>query len=361
MNRKRILAAACVLIGWVATPAGADVWFQGLGDRPGGGFLSWATDVSADGSVIVGESRVENGTEAFRWTKDGGMTGLGYLSGGDGSGARSISADGTTIVGYSRVSGGYEAFSWKDGVMTGLGQIYSTPGTFAEAVSGDGSVVVGDANGLEAFRWENGQMQGLGDYSGGLMQSRALDISADGNTVVGYGHDGEGRPFIWTQNEGMQLLGGWPEDSSGFAEAISPNGQFVVGLRSTSAFIWDQMNGTRYLGNIDGMTMIGAKPHGVTDSGIVVGGLTYPEYMAFIWDDTKGMRLLQDVLTTEYGLNLSGWKLQSAESISNDGHTIVGYGINPQGNTEAWVVHLPEPAGVLLMVPAVAACFRRRR
>ncbi|MGV2388389.1 MAG UNVERIFIED_CONTAM: hypothetical protein LVR29_08855 [Microcystis novacekii LVE1205-3] len=43
-------------------------------------FSSAATGVSADGSVVVGSSSSDTGTQAFRWTQETGMVGLGFLS-----------------------------------------------------------------------------------------------------------------------------------------------------------------------------------------------------------------------------------------------------------------------------------------
>jgi len=43
------------------------VTFELLGDLPGGEYSSIANDVSGDGSVVVGESRSEDGRQAFRW------------------------------------------------------------------------------------------------------------------------------------------------------------------------------------------------------------------------------------------------------------------------------------------------------
>ena len=52
--------------------------FCGLGDLPGGTFESHAWGVSANGKVVVGSSCSQNGQEeAFRWTLEGGMEGLG--------------------------------------------------------------------------------------------------------------------------------------------------------------------------------------------------------------------------------------------------------------------------------------------
>ena len=48
------------------------------------------------------------------------------------------------------------------------------------------------------------------------------------------------------------------------------------------------------------------------------------------------MRAIQDVLENDYGLDLTGWTLTDAHDISEDGTVIVGAGINPNGDIEAW-------------------------
>src|SRR5262245_56570228 len=86
---------------------------QSLGDLPGGGFYSRANAVSADGSVVVGNSDSGKGQfgEAFRWTAAGGMVGLGDLPGGDFySDATGVSADGSVVVGTTYSSSGLEPF-----------------------------------------------------------------------------------------------------------------------------------------------------------------------------------------------------------------------------------------------------------
>jgi probable HAF family extracellular repeat protein len=72
-----------------------------------GGVGSGAYDVSADGSVIVGDSADASGqARAFRWTAADGMQNLSALYAGSvGSGsylafAHAISADGRHIAGY---------------------------------------------------------------------------------------------------------------------------------------------------------------------------------------------------------------------------------------------------------------------
>lgn len=69
---------------------------------------------------------------------------------------------------------------------------------------------------------------------------------------------------------------------------------------------------------------------------------------AFIRDATHGMREL-DVVLSLSGIDLDGWTLSRALSISADGRLIVGVGTNPSEFTEAWIAVIPEPRGVLLL------------
>ena len=143
--------------------------------------------------------------------------------------------------------------------MTGLGDLGG--GIFdsaARGVSADGSVVVGygtSASGQEAFRWSGGLMTGLGDLPGGSFASGAQAVSADGNVVVGSSTSDNGpEAFVWRQTTGMQSLvslllaqGINPSaDNWGTllqATAVSFDGRYVVGhgIRggTTEAFLAD--------------------------------------------------------------------------------------------------------------------------
>jgi probable HAF family extracellular repeat protein len=321
----------------------------GLGDLPGGGFFSTANGVSADGSVVVGQGTSANGAEAFRWTQATGVVGLGDLPGDIfESLAFGVSADGSVVVGRSRSANGTEAFRWTQGTgMVGLGDLSgSLFGSSASGVSADGSVVVGEANsanGGQAFRWTQVTgMVGLGDLPGGSFASGANGVSADGSVVVGssriFGTSGNAfgiEAFRWTQATGMVGLGDLPGGSFfSIATGVSGNGSVVVGI-----------------GNA-----------GNSSSG-----------RAFIWNISQGMRNLQEVLTNDYGLNLTGWTLSEATAISADGLSIVGIGTNPDGDTEAWIARLdgqtnppnpsvPEPNSILgLGLFSLVVFLRKKR
>jgi len=97
-----------------------------------------------------------------------------------------------------------------------------------------------------------------------------------------------------------------------------------------------------------------------SDGSVVVGEMwTNLGHVPFIWDQANGMRNLQEMLSTDYGLDLTGWRLGGASGISADGKTIIGNGINPDGNSEAWVARIPEPTTFFLLALGGLVFWRR--
>ncbi|MDZ4781759.1 MAG: hypothetical protein SGJ19_16015 [Planctomycetia bacterium] len=142
---KAHVRISLLLVVSVVLPARA-ASFQGLG-APTGDSASYAYGVSSNGSVVVGYSEAApTSFQAFRWSADQGIEGLGDLPGGflRQSRAHAVSANGAVIVGHGSSDMGNEAFRWtRNQGLVGLGSIGQQELSEATSVSGNGSVVVG--------------------------------------------------------------------------------------------------------------------------------------------------------------------------------------------------------------------------
>lgn len=358
---SRVCGAALVLFAFaVPLHLSAQASFRGLGDIPGGVVSSAAQGISDDGSTVVGQASSDSGFEAFCWTEAGGMTGLGFVSGGFGeSVAFDCSADGSVVVGQStNIEGGVQGFRWDttSGIMTALNDL---PGGeeqgAAYAVSADGSMIVGSgqtATDDEAVRWSSGtDAETIHDGVLFFRTSGARAVSPDGLVVGGFGYSEPEtgvRGYLWTGAGGMSL-GSIPGASGDtYVNGISDAGDVAVGwglsASSLEAFRWTIDGGMASLGLLtDGFfseaTAVSA------DGSIVVGNcMTFGGNVAFVWEESLGMVPMSDFLTAN-GIDVAGWTLTHAAGISADGSRIVGSGINPDGEQEAWLADLGTSEG----------------
>jgi probable HAF family extracellular repeat protein len=292
-----------------------------MGGPPPGGFGhigSYFRAASVDGSVLVGYGLWNVGVRATRWTAGDGWTSLGTLAGYSSSEAYGTSADGSVIVGVASGAPGLQAFRWTAAAgMIGLGDLpLGTFGSHATDVSADGAVIVGNgqsAVSFEAFRWtQGGGMVGLGflDPLAANRLSQAGGISADGNVIVGL--------------------------------ASNPAGSGYV------AFRWTQAGGMQNLGDLPGGTTYAAANCVSADGSIIAGGATSAlGDESFVWTAATGMRSLRQMLI-DGGANLSGWGPLYVSEMSDDGKVLVGQGLNPSGNYEAFAAYIPEPSAAAL-------------
>ncbi len=373
----------------VSTPVRAQASFTALGDLSGGAFYSEALGVSADGATVVGSSIISGSIlfsgkyAAFSWTAGAGMQDIYHLDGiGTICRAYATNGNGTMIVGMADYNAGSPpyivAFRWFQG--QGVTEFGDLPGgsdrAAARSVSADGAVVAGQGesdSGAEAFRYglpESGFL-GLGDLPGGEFSSEAFAVSSDGQTIVGASSSAEGvQAFRWFKGGGgLQGIGFLPTPPGytklSQAYAVSADGSVIVGLsRSNSSVSSNGWEAFRWTGGegAEGMQPLGDLPGGAflsvayatnADGSVIVGragvqgGCTpfgcQTAGRAFIWDHQHGLRDLTVVLTA-LGLNLSGWELSEARGISANGRVIVGTGINPAGDFEAWRGDLGPPA-----------------
>jgi probable HAF family extracellular repeat protein len=211
-------------------------------------FYSIAQGVSADGSVIIGESYNGTNMHAFKYVS-GTMTDLGAL-GDPGtaadrySSAKGVSADGTTIIGDSTLDSGFRhAFKYEGGIMTDLGAL-GNPATASNrtsnvtGVSANGLVIVGygDVDGISehAFQYVAGAMTDLGALgdpaTAYTRNSRAYGVSADGSVIFGESHNGAGTYAFKYAGGVMSELGVLSvAHVYSSAQAASADGSVIVG------------------------------------------------------------------------------------------------------------------------------------
>jgi uncharacterized membrane protein len=228
---------------------------EGLGYLPGADAagprnqFARAYNVSADGSTVVGTSAslyrdsilCPSGCfleQAFLWTETMGMQPLGPGE------AHFVSWDGNVVAGIGGQLGPAfvnRTFRWTPETGTVILDLPSgRRASVAQAMSGDGSIIVGylddDVN-QASFIWdaEHGMRvwqevlateYGLGDALAGWRILSALEMSADGNVILGIGLNpqGQGERFV-------VVLNPIPEPSSFALAGLAAVGLAAVALR----------------------------------------------------------------------------------------------------------------------------------
>jgi len=335
--------------------------FQGIGMLTG--FVSsGVAGVSPDGTVAVGDSG-----QAVKWSAGtAGIQPLPTIAGvAPTSDAWGVSSNGTIIAGdvLNKTMNGQatilvtQAAIWTSSGIEPLpflsppvlsGGVVGGPFTFAQArgVTPDGATVVGydyaAGVGVEAFRYNvsSGAMLDLAHLANGGYAARAYAISSNGSIVVGSDFTTNGGgvttqdPVIWVGTPGNWTVSPIPSaiGTNGEAFAVSGDGSVVVGQSGGQAFEWTKAGGLVPIG--------GTEAEGISNGGTTIVGTDGSH--ALIWNGSTTPQNLQAFLVANYGLGtaLNGWTLTNATAITPDGSTIVGTGIDPQGHSEGWIVHL---------------------
>lgn len=371
--RTAILAGA-IFVSMVSTVAvHAQASFTSIGDLSGGGFGSQVRAVSEDGSVAVGSGTAVNdpatsygnGDRAIYYTPGGGITalpsGTTLTTGSVFMTASDVTPDGSIVVGRERESDYYSTpryaaiFTNGGTTLQSLGALSgaTSQSSAATAVSDNGTVVYGystdSAGKYQAFRWTSSTgMVGLGFVNGSDTESMVAGrgTSADGSVAVGTSSGpGSSLGFIYTEGSGMQSLGLLAGGTWSSAVAVTADGSIVFGVADSAThgngelFMWTESGGMIGLG----APTVTFNPSlmGVSADGSVV---TYQNYIY----NASGFHSVESLLTGA-SIDLTGWSDLTVLGVSDNGNILWGSGNNPSGNYEGWYATFS--SGYLAAVP----------
>ena len=351
--------------------------------------------LSSDGSVAVGQSELNGQPVAFVWSERYGMVSLSESN----SIAWAISGDSRTIVGRSRVRDSDFSTVWttESGVPFSASQdtwssiverqvfdkaVTDISNHFGEfnAISPDGQVLAGQTDSLKgrhAF-WVN-----TSDDLTNLAYSTKLTARAsesaiyaitdpiDGHRYAACGTSGDERETGYSLTisaaedvafNAMQALTDSQVSidcaiaqlqqsqysgklaSVGARSTNDSDGDYVAVLRILERTTEDQvgaitmMLGALQGGDHGGLANVISRDGTVIAGNASIGDYKKKEWRAFVWDIQNGMRDLQMLAVREYGMDLARWDLRSATAISEDGLTIGGWGYDPSGEPEPWIM-----------------------
>jgi probable HAF family extracellular repeat protein len=155
--------------------------------------------------------------------------------------------------------------------------------------------------------------------------------------------------FRWTAGGGLQDLG-VTSGTESIGEDASSNGAAIVGQARDKndfwrAFIWTPGGGMQDIGTLSGAMSVA---YGVNDNGTVAVGTSLTTSSsssnhAFRWTAKSGMQDIQSLLTKAGVSAVQGWILTTARRVSANGTVVVGTGLNPNKQEEAFRAVLPLP------------------
>jgi hypothetical protein len=255
------------------------------------------------------------------------------------------------VVGLASLSfPSYYGYRWRaaDGLQPlPVTNTLSTYDTQANGVSADGLRVAGNefqgSSGSNATFWM-ASLPDWSDASEGVLPGGAYyvvdGISSDGRVIVGSSAIAQTQgATVWTSDPSRTTYtrrdlindpGGQINDQGCAASVF---GGVVVGSRASggneSAWYWTEAGGTMAL---TGMSTFATSARAVDDAGGRIVGYAYDGgfsdyYRALVWDGVAAApRLLDEILASDYGMDLGTGHLLKATSISSGGTTIVGVG-----------------------------------
>lgn len=348
-----VAAEACLAASGAAQPR-----FEPLGLVPDGRNGS-INAVSADGRTIASSAispesqfKCESTGQAFRWTEGVGWDYLDGACGSGGSQANDVSGDGSVLF-YSLLAtsgppdfcglwteaGGAQQLPKPDGEWTGVN---------ANAISSDGKWAAADwwvnFSFAAPYVWSVDEHTWLrlapedGDLHGTVSAIARGGVAAAVQNR--YGTTKDSMYMRWTPSGGAVALPLPPGVTVRGPQtfAITSDGSAIIAspIGAFGSLVFWLGDGSRYVVASSGVTLDDAGLRVADDLRIVIG-TTFQDGGAFpgLWTPRHGTRRISAVLEAA-GVDITGWTLERVSDITPDGKIIVGYGTNPDGQTEGF-------------------------
>ena len=359
----------------LVVPVRAEVAFAPIGVPPPGDPqnppFSDAYGVANNGTVAGSMYVPGTGFRSFRWTSATGLVDIGVLTPTSGSFARAITPDAQVIVGEStNPNVAYRKIGNNPLENLSFPQTGDYDQSAAYDVSDNGLAIAGllsrVADGTyRAARWhQNTGWQDLGVLNPDDYESVANTISADGSMLAGYSAGNRFSAFRWTAADHMTELMNPFGSFDAAAIAMSAPGSVITGQARNAqglsqAVVWYGDGSSRVLNLLAGFDT--ASGFGISGDGTLVGGSVAIDQVgadrAVFWTADGQVNDLAAFLNT-HGINTTGWSFTAITEVSQNGQYLTGRGIDPAGYMDSFLVQIPEPATLALLL---AACTLRRR
>jgi uncharacterized membrane protein len=306
-----------------------------------------AMAISGDGSVVLLQSSGDEGENVARFVDFDSVSvvDLGNLK----AGARwgfGISGNGGVIAGQALSGESYLAFQFKANVGNYLSLSPPFPsgtGSIALDVSADGSTIVGsyteEGGVLRAFRSSGSTIEYVDTVGANESDPRATAVSGDGSVVAGMTSGSNALPLrAWRWNASTKKTVNLELASSTWLNPrvadISKDGNVVVG----SVLINGVLHAVRWVGtsgkaeDLGPGTLLGTN----ADGSVSVG--SDKSTNAAVWTSTLKAKAITDLLGANPDIGSA--MLFQAVGVSEDGKVVAGTAY-VDGSQQAWVAHLP--------------------